>query len=219
MGKTLVVVAHHNNAENLKRWLHYKGTNPVLVVDTGSPPEMILPFMEDAENNLIVRTPYRGYDTGAYLWAYYNFRYDNYLFVQDSCYPRDADFVEQFANLMPKNGLGAVGWTGFDMNIWDSNEQRAAIEWMYGKEWPKLGIFGPIFYTSRISLDRLAARGLLPSPPLHKQHAQGMERAWAIAFHRAGMNVNFMVEEFAPRRETMAAGGYPAMTKMFAGRA
>ena len=228
---TLVVVAHHNNGPALMRWLEHSeemrpGTK-MLVVDTGSPKEMLASFQtevnvaESFDNVLgLVSTPYRGYDTGAYLWAYWNCPASNYLFVQDSCSPREPDYVRQFAERMPGE-MGAVGWSSFDIRVWDSDDQAAATAWMYGDQskWPAKGIFGPIFYTSRKTLDHMAAQGLLPMPPVHKQQQQAMERAWAILLHRAGVRVNFLVDEDMPRGGDMARGNYPALTKTFPVRA
>jgi hypothetical protein len=88
---------------------------------------------------------------------------------------------------------------------------------MYGKpdRWPKKGIFGPIFYTTNASLKVLDDSGLLPAYPVHKDQQQAMERAWAILFHRAGLDVNFLVDEHLPDARRMGDGGYPALTKVF----
>lgn len=217
---TLVVIATHGDGlsgealERTRKW-------PTLVVRTG--PEKVETSCWDIHYPHVlgqVNTPYRGYDTGAYLWAYWNVPAKNYLFLQDSCCPREDDFVEQFARAMPGPG-GAVGWSSFTMTCWDSDAQRTATEWMYGSRdaWPQYGIFGPIFYTNRQSLDFMSERGLLPMPPVHKQQQQAMERAWAILFHRAGLRVNFLRDDEMPNGYAMERGEYPALNKTFRLRA
>jgi hypothetical protein len=216
---TVVVVAARDPAllrqslPKMRKW-------PVLVVDTGAMIPEVEAVCDEFDNTAYLLTPYKGYDTGAYLWAYWTVRARNYLFMQDSCCPREDDFVEQFARAMPAQH-GAVGWSSFDINVWDSDAQCTATQWMYGRRetWPAKGIFGPIFYTNRKSLMRMGVAGLLPMPPVHKEQQQAMERAWAILFHRAGMRVNFLVDEDMPRGYAMERGEYPALTKTFRMRA
>lgn len=193
---------------------------PVLVVDTGAMNPELQWLCDEYDNVVYMLTPYQGYDTGAYLWAFWNVRAKNYLFMQDSCSPREPNFVEQFARAMPGD-FGAVGWSSFTMSCWDSDAQRLATAWMYGQpdapldDWPAKGIFGPIFYTTYKTLFNMSVRGLLPMPPVHKQQQQAMERAWALLFHRAGAPVNFLVDEEMPRGYLMEEGKYPALTKVF----
>jgi hypothetical protein len=145
---------------------------------------------------------------------------EKYLFLQDSCSPRESDYFEQFAAKMPGE-MGAVGWSSFGMHVWDSTMQLEASAYMYGSPdtWPKKGIFGPIFYTTNKSLKLLDDSGLLPAYPVHKSQQQAMERVWAILYHRAGLNVNFLVDEELPNAHRMGNGQYPALNKVFRMRA
>jgi len=215
---TLVVVATHGSMliERHLRKMTTMYTHPVLVVETGPSTPAVRKLVDATDNALYLNTPYSGYDTGAYLWAFWNVAAKNYLFMQDSCFPREGDYVEQFARAMP-GSMGVVGWSSFDINIWDSPEQREATAWMYGDpmKWPPKGIFGPIFYTNDASLKYMASLNLLPMPPVHKQQQQAMERAWAILFHRAGIRANFLVNEDSPRGFDMMRGAYPALQKTF----
>lgn len=220
MLKELVVIATHGGVDLLKDSLPKFGQRPVVVIETGIATEAVYTLCREYKNVIYLTTPYKGYDTGAYLWAYWYVPAEKYLFLQDSVCPRDADYFEQFASKMP-GPLGAVGWSSFDMAVWDSGEQHAATQYMYGTadRWPKKGIFGPIFFTTRASLKHLDDSNLLPMPPVHKSQQQAMERAWAILFHRAGLNVNFLVDESLPDGRRMGNGGYPALNKVFRMRA
>lgn len=220
MFDTVIVIATHGGVDMLRQTLPKMKRWPVVVVDTGLRSEATWKFCAEFENVVFLDTPYKGYDTGAYLWAYWHIPAENYLFLQDSCTPRDPDFVEQFARAM-SGEMGAVGWSSFDIRVWDSDAQCEATEWMYGarSKWPSKGIFGPIFYTSRKTLAHMFDCGLLPMPPVHKEQQQAMERAWAILFHRAGVRVNFLVDEDMPRGYDMEAGRYPALNKTFRLRA
>jgi len=222
----LTVIATNNGRDNLAHLVQTENRRPVCVVDTGSSDpthEEWLKTVERLPNVVVLRTPYRGYDTGAYLWAYYNLPAKHYLFIQDSMQPRVPDYIEQMHAYLPDDP-GVVAWSNFRMDIWDSAPQRTTINYMFGVHdealsWPKKGIFGPNFYCTRSALDRLLERGILPSHPLHKEMAQGMERGWAIAFHRAGVPVTAVVDEPMPRGYAMQEGTYPIFTKLFKGRA
>lgn len=208
---TLVVVATHNGADALKRFFSVEQLYPTLVVDTGS--GMKFPKAGFGQS-LTTTTPFKGYETGAWLWAYWNYPARNYLFLQDSVEPKRADYVEPFKELMP-GPIGVVAWSDFPPTIWDGEPQRSSIFWMYGKVTVN-GIFGQMFYTSRETLDHLALQGLLPMPPTHKEWAQGMERAWAICFARAGVPVKVVAP--GHDRRAMEAGEYPVFRKIFRGR-
>lgn len=218
--ETLIVIATHCGADMLAESLPKTQPWPVVVVETGALSPSVMDECDKWSNVAYLNTPYRGYDTGAYLWAFWNIRARNYLFMQDSCFPREKDFVEQFAKAMPGD-MGVVGWSSFDINVWDSADQSVATQWMYGRrdKWPKKGIFGPIFYTNYKTLFHMRIHGLLPMPPVHKEQQQAMERAWAILFHRAGVRANFLVDEDMPRGYDMEAGRYPALNKTFRIRA
>ena len=217
---TLIVVATHGGHDLLVESLPKMSKWPVIVVETGPSNPEVSGLCADFHNVAYLSTPYRGYDTGAYLWALWNAPAKNYLFLQDSCLPREHTFVEQFAAAMPGE-MGAVGWSSFDIHVWDSDAQCNATEWMYGAraKWPTKGIFGPIFYTNRKTLLHMDQYGLLPMPPVHKEQQQAMERAWAILFNRAGVRVNFLRDEDMPDGYAMGRGAYPALNKVFRLRA
>lgn len=220
MLEELVVIATHGGYDLLVESLPKFAGRPVLVVETGSRTPDIEALCHRTPEVIYTFTPFKGYDTGAYLWAYWMVPAKKYLFLQDSVSPREADYFAQFAAKMPGR-LGAVGWSSFDLTVWDSGQQCEHVQFMYGAadKWPKKGIFGPIFYTTRESLNVLNDSGLLPAYPVHKLGQQAMERAWAILFHRAGLNVNFLVDENLPNATRMGNGGYPALQKVFRQRA
>jgi hypothetical protein len=153
-----------------------------------------------------------GYPTGAYRWAYQSMPADRYLFIQDSMTALESP-LPWFRDQFPAGG-GAVAWARFPQQ-WDSAEQRAWVEAAYpGTPEPSHGIFGPVFYTDRASLDVLAGRGLLPPVPVNRLQAQGTERAWAYAFAAAGLPVvgpdwdpvtMAAASGFGPFRKTWAA--------------
>lgn len=126
--------------------------------------------------------------TGAYLWAYRNTDADAWLFIQDSMTAIVPDPLPWFRDQMPDTGLGAVAWGQFAM-AYDTFEQQQWVEAQYPDSRPPRGIMGPIFYTTRDTLDLLDSKNLLPMEPDGRIQAQGTERAWALAFHAAGLPV------------------------------
>lgn len=165
----LIVVAKHGN-DWIGQCLASLGGAPVLVVDTG--PAGPVPGQ---------------HPTGAYLWAYRNVKANRYLFIQDSMTALDPEPVGWFRDQMPHAG-GAVAWGRFPLQ-WDSGEQENWVRSQYGWNRYDAGIFGPVFYTTRHSLDVLKVKKLLPKAPSNRIEAQGTERAWALAFASAGLQV------------------------------
>lgn len=141
------------------------------------------------------------WQTGAFIHAYRETNVSAFLFTQDTVtvLPEADDPIEWFRRRMPADGIGAVGWQLFSMD-----EYRAYAEGWYwdvirhrpGWTPPAHGIVGPVFYTTRRTLDMLAAQELLPYTPLTRAQASGSERAWAYAFALAG--VPLVGEPFTP---------------------
>src|ERR1043166_5180305 len=103
-----------------------------------------------------------GYSTGVYLWACEQYAaYDRFLFIQDSMTAL-ADPMPWFRDQWP--GSGAFCWGLFPMQ-WDNYDQAVAVGTRYPWVAPQHGIFGPVFYTDRASLDLLAKQDLLPEMP------------------------------------------------------
>lgn len=152
-----------------------------------------------------------GYSTGVYLWAYEQYAaYDRFLFMQDSMTTL-ADPLPWFRNQWRDNGASC--WALFPMQ-WDNAEQVRRVTTAYPGVSPASGIFGPVFYTDRASLDLLARRQLLPARPTSRLDAQETERSWAFALAAAGMpvvgpdwDVGVMQSEtgLGPFRKTWAA--------------
>lgn len=144
------------------------------------------PFLSPETPALFVDTAGGGHPTGAYLAAYERTEFDRYLFIQDSMTAL-ADPLPWFRDQW--QGSGAVAWQKFPQQ-WDGAEQLRWVRDQYpGTPMPSYGIFGPVLYTDRVSLDLLAGKGLLPKVPTNRLEAQGTERAWAYAFTAAGLPV------------------------------
>lgn len=175
--KELIVVAAHGPDFAQQCVESLPVTAEVLVVDTGS---YVVPNADVQLNG--------GHPTAAYRWAYENTDADRFLFIQDSMTAVVADPVSWFRDAFSAGGdAGAAAWGLFGL-AFDTPDQQAWVEQQYpGATPPTVGIMGPIFYTSRDSLDVLSGANLLPRIPQTRLQAQGTERAWAYAFHCAGL--------------------------------
>jgi hypothetical protein len=127
-------------------------------------------------------TPWAGYDTGAYLWAYWNHAAEEFLFMHDSCEITGPGWYEQFYVVHQETGALVVPWCTFSPYLLGVVPvERECIVSTYGLyEEPGYGFFGPIFWATRTALDRIAAAGYMHFVPSTKVQAQACERFWAL---------------------------------------
>lgn len=188
----LVVVAAHGT-DHIDKCLKSLGKKyPIKVVNS-----------DDAE----------GYTTGKYLHAYRNFPAKNFFFMQDSMEALQKDFLEPFKREIPDRG--AVAWALFPM-MWDSLSQMESGYKLYSSPMPSHGIFGPIFYISRKSLEELEKKNLLPPVPKDKTEAQASERYWAWALQEAEMPI--VGPEWRFDTKSMESGEYGIFKKLWKDR-
>jgi hypothetical protein len=137
-------------------------------------------------------TPYSGYDSGAYIWAYQNYEDDYYVFLHDSIMVNYPQWLERFKSFRHEDILNA--WCYFNM---------FPIAPMYSQFFlPKMkeyyilnnshpGIFGPMFQISRKALCRIDEKyNLNQFIPTHKDEACAMERGWTYLAIGSGIDVN-----------------------------
>lgn len=137
-------------------------------------------------------TPYSGYDTGAYVWAYQNYKDDYYIFLHDTLVVNNSNWFERFKSFRNENTLNA--WCYFNLYpiapmysefIFPKIEDNTNINTAH------LGIFGPIFQISRNSLSRIDAKyDLRKFIPTNKVEQEAMERGWSLLAAGSGVDVN-----------------------------
>lgn len=235
MIENLVVIASNNGASLLPRCLQSLGDrHKRLVVDTGSTDPDSQKYVQRRINAnkaakigssvMFEQLPFKGYTTGAYLWAYWHYKAEHYFFMQDSMELTEDtdDFLRDFKNALPERG--AAAWATFKEDF-DTPEQKQWAHYILNSDpddhpnntvYPERGIFGPVFYVSRKTLDELNDRGLLPPTPTTKYQAQGMERVWPWLFHKAGMEVASVGGEWDAGK--MERGEFGIFRKQFADR-
>jgi hypothetical protein len=139
-------------------------------------------------------TPYSGYDTGAYIWVYQNYKDDYYIFLHDSITANHSQWFEKFKTFRNEDVLNI--WCYFNM---------LPIASMYSqffqpkiKDCPVLdnsypGIFGPMFQISRKALCRIDEKyDLNQFIPTCKDEACAMERGWTYLAVGSGISLNII---------------------------
>lgn len=137
-------------------------------------------------------TPYSGYDSGAYIWTYQNYKDEYYIFLHDSIVANHSKWFEKFKSFRHENKLNA--WCYFNIHPIAPMYSQFFLPKM--KEYPILdntypGIFGPMFQISRKALSRIDEKyDLNKFIPTHKDEACAMERGWTYLAVGSGIDVD-----------------------------
>lgn len=200
----MIVVATHNGQQfidnHLQSWNEY-GTHghSVAVVATGASSPEYTDYLRRLASEkwgfrlFICSTPYAGYDTGAYIWAYKHFHQEEeFLFCHDSMVVKKSRVMWDFQNMALDNKAGCVPWLVFRLNSYESEEQWNLVQQIVPNPSihpsPGFGIFGPIFYTTRTSL-RALPPATFQQYPTNKNQQEAMERGWSAIFDRSGITM------------------------------
>jgi hypothetical protein len=189
---TLVVIAHHNGSAFLTQLVSrlYYEKLPIVVVDTGSTEEEFNRIPNWYTRGWFGEGVERiegGYCIAAYEHAYRKFRYPHYLFLHDSM-----QMKENCLHACRTSGKDVVSWLGFNMDYGEAEKDYLS---QYGlDDLPARAIFGPIFYASRQAMEKIDYGNLFPRHPKNRTELCASERAYAIAFHRAGIEIGNLEE-------------------------
>lgn len=220
MIEDLVVIATNNNKKILTDML--AGVNPAhnfLIVDTGSKTDYVTSLPSEFPNLklTITWTSYKGYAWGAYMWAYNNFPAKNYLFLHDSIIVLKQDYLERFKAKQPKLGIAAWTHFRFHYNIYSQRKWVNKTLGILGKgNEPKFGVFGPMFYCNRETLNGLKEKKLLFPYPADANQARASERAVSVALKMAGYDNIQVINQWLENKIT--SDNYGFFKKIFLGR-
>ena len=197
----MIVIATYNNPKLLTDLLDsmidtIDMDEKVLIVCTDPKQTEMLEFLKDLPSKYSFDittdvTPYAGYDTGAYIYAYKKYKEEYFIFLQDSITMKSPEWLNAFKEHRRLNVMTA--WVLFPM-CWDNNEQ---IQWVEDKFTrllfkPPTGIFGPMFQVARNTLKKIDKEydleRFIPSRKIIEQ--QGMERCWAYLASHCNVEVN-----------------------------
>lgn len=191
----MIVIATNNGKNYLSKLLEslesLGNTIPVSVIDTQSDDTESIEYLNTLENNFsfeikIYKTPYRGFDTGAYIWAYRNIPSEKYYFLQDSLKIKSLDYFKETDKKL-KTGT-VVPLLTFDNNGYGYGEGYNFCQTNFGTTHYEFGIFGPIFSILKEDLDKISSNHFCI--PYNKATQTGMERGWAIIFKIYGFTID-----------------------------
>jgi hypothetical protein len=192
----------------------------ILVVDTLSSQEYYNWLQTELKNKYegieICQTPYKGYDTGAYIYAYRNYVENYYIFLQDSIIFKDKNLIQNLIECIDDASVGClVGFGSGGVNHgYDTKVDENFIREHFGEVAFKDGIFGPMFAVQRNVLQKLEDANQLIIP-FSKNEQRAMERGWSVAFNMHNINVKAL-GRFRPQAYWSGDGDYGSFIKIFA---
>jgi hypothetical protein len=216
----MIVIATNNGKQYLSELLtdfENIGVNDeIAIVDTQSNDENSLNFLEELNKNnpyklnvTIHQTPYRGFDTGAYIYAINNFSSDRFYFMQDSIRIKTIEYFNEIDKKLIEGTV--VCLLRFDPNLFDSNDQINFCNSNFGSIDYDNGIFGPIFSITKNDIEKIDKKYLIY--PTNKMEQMAMERGWSILFKRYGINVESIQGNWNPNK--LSNDEYSLFTKKF----
>ena len=193
-----------------------------LVVDTQSSDQEYWEWVQKLPTQTslkvkVTQTPYAGRDTGAIVWAYRNFPADEYMFLHDTLIVKEVGWLDKFREVMPE--LGVVAWKYFDYEWYNDQATADFVMNAIGyNDNHKIGIFGPIMYTNRKTLDLFESKKLLEAIPTCKAEMQAMELGWVAICYAAKVP---LLALYKHNHDPIIDkhDNYPLFTKFFARRA
>lgn len=219
-----IVIATNNGKSNLQELLNslekIQIDYNIAIIDTQSTNLESIEFINklDSENpyNLnikVFRTPHKGYDTGAYIYAINNIDSKYFYFLQDSMQIKSIDFFNE-TNKRLNNNNSVVPLLTFPSNFFDNEEERQFCINNFGTLESKAGIFGPMFAISKENINLIDKKYLVY--PSNKTEQMAMERGWGIIFNKYVISI--IPLEGTHNDQMLRNDGYKYFKKTFRGR-
>jgi len=193
----MIVISTNNGKkflENLLRSLSDINSKiDVSIIDTQSTDEDSLTYLENLRNNnpfefniKVYTTPYRGFDSGAYIYAINNIVSDKFYFLQDSITIKSIDFFNEIDKKL-KPGV-VVPLITFQSNFYANGEQTNFCSSNFGTYIYDKGIFGPMFSILYEDCQKIDKSLLVY--PYNKMTQMAMERGWSIIFEKYNFTID-----------------------------
>jgi len=220
----MVIIATNNGYPYLGRILtdfeNFFIDKQICLIDTGSTNEESLKFLDKIKNKeifsklsiQILKTPYHGYDSGAYIYAMKNINSDKYYFIQDSISIKNKYFFDDIDKKLKDNTV--VGFIYFDSNFYDNEEQINFCISKFGVKDFDLGIFGPMFAITKNDVNKIIQD--LNYFPSNKNEQCAMERCWSALFKSKNIQIEFLDEKH--NNTLFGTNGYKYLNKEFPNR-
>lgn len=163
----------------------------ILIIDTISDDVSSIDYLKQV-NSLypklditIETTPYRGFDTGAYIYAYNEYNVDTYIFLHDSVTISNKNFIKDIHSYLRTHDV--VAYNCFDFMGNGDGEWQTFFEQNTGRETYKMGIFGPMFACNRVALDGIKVHDIII--PTNKNQQTCFEGIWYTLFDENNIDV------------------------------
>ena len=163
----------------------------ISIIDTQSSDNSFLfikEIIDEKKFNLnisLYQTPYKGFDTGAYIYAINNFITDRFYFLQDSIRIKNKNF---FLEIDKKIKTGTViPIITFQENFYANHQQINFCINNFETSNYKKGIFGPMFSILYDDVKKIDKKLLVY--PYDKNTQMAMERGWSIIFDKYNFNI------------------------------
>jgi hypothetical protein len=188
----MIIIATNNGKNYLNNLLisfqSFNVKKQIHVIDTGSTDIDSIKFLEDIKSNEIFKdlnilthkTPYNGFDSGAYIYAIQNIDSEKYYFLHDSITLKDPSFFDSIDEKL-KPGV-VVPLVVFNSNLYDNQDQIDFSLNKIGVSDFDFGIFGPMFAITKTDVDKI--KKSLNFFPTKKNEQMAMERVWSALFKK-----------------------------------
>ena len=218
----MIVIGTNNGrgwlSNSLKVLEGLKVEETIVIVDTGSNERDALEFHQSLTKGIydldiqIESTPYKGYDSGAWIWAIANKEAEYYHFIQDSIVVNTKQYFRKAERILDEGKVASL--LHFNPNQYDSFEQYLWVLEGFGTSEYKSGVFGPNFRINRDMRDKLN-RLAIPIPT-NKLEQMGMERGWGVLFNTMGFQIEAIEGDY--NWDRLVNDDYELFTKRFGGR-
>ena len=193
----MIVIATNNGIDFLPNLLSdlekFNITEEISIIDTQSSDSEFINYLENLKsfNKFklkinIYKTPYKGFDTGAYIYAIQNLKSDRFIFLQDSIRIKSVDFFNLIEEKLKISNVVTI--LTFDGGFWGSQNQIDFSLKHFGTSVFETGIFGPMFSISYIDSQKLNKNLLIY--PENKEQQNAMERCWSIIFKEQNFTID-----------------------------
>lgn len=199
----MIVIATNNGHVYLKELLDSMKNiefcgEQILVVDTISTDDVHLNFLNELNtlypelNITVTTTPYRKFDTGAYIYAYKNYKSDVYIFLHDSTVVKNNDFIKDVKSHL--NTYDVVCYNSFNFMGVGGAEWNEFFKKNTGEDLYNRGIFGPMFACTKTALDKIDFDKL--ELPTTKNQQACYEGIWYTLFEKSDSKI-FSMDTYA----------------------
>jgi hypothetical protein len=220
----MVIIATNNGHIYLEKllqdFLFFFSEKNICVIDTGSDNEETLLFLSKLKkkeifsilNIKVMETPYKGYDSGAYIYAMKNIISDKYYFLHDSISIKNKNFFNDIDEKLDDDTVVSI--INFPSNFFDNQSQIDFCIKTIGTCDFDDGIFGPMFSINKSAVNKIIND--LDFYPTNKNEQMSMERVWPSLFKKK--NIKIVVLDGSHNLQIFANNGYKYINKTFLNR-